>query len=132
MNIFCYQLYYDLLFSFLLVLLLLLSLLFILLLLIRYHIKDASEVTFKWIFEKPSSPIHIQDHVNIYQIEVTNVKNDNIIGCQTCVQGIVNGKYVNKMNNKLNDVLSIYLLCFSLFFERKKIRESSMIDYFFY
>uniref|UniRef100_A0A3Q0KQP6 MRH domain-containing protein n=2 Tax=Schistosoma mansoni TaxID=6183 RepID=A0A3Q0KQP6_SCHMA len=57
-----------------------------------YHIKDASEVKFKWIFEKPSSPIHIQDHVNIYQIEVTNVKNDNTIGCQTCVQGIVDGK----------------------------------------
>ncbi|KAH8872085.1 UPF0577 protein [Schistosoma japonicum] len=57
-----------------------------------YHVQDASAITFKWTFEKPGSRIHVQDHVKIYQIEVTNVKNDNAIGCQTCIRGVENGK----------------------------------------
>ncbi|CAH8575145.1 unnamed protein product [Heterobilharzia americana] len=61
-----------------------------------YHVREASGTKFIWIFEKlASSNVHssavLQDHVNFFQIEVTNVKNNNPIGCQTCVRGIEHG-----------------------------------------
>ncbi|CAH8855397.1 unnamed protein product [Trichobilharzia szidati] len=61
-----------------------------------FRVREASGTKFIWTFDKPGVPgsynSALQDHVKIYQIEATNVKNSNPIGCQKCLNGIEDGR----------------------------------------